>query len=204
MANVEQGQQMIPLITCEVSLDQYVCELVFGVDVFDLIWLLESRWIRSNNQSRATLWVLVDEKIGRLREHHQYDSKRWSFREIFDLCQKSELCFQRLNQSDPTNRERESRLISSKKRDFGFCWKVWNWSLFLTHPQLIGINAWLPKTHRTIWEHTVSQFSNRFYFFFFEVVVIDPWSRYFVELLRRLVANSQYRSTHFCVWPSLS
>ena len=36
MANVEQGQQMIPLITCEVSLDQYVCELVFGVDVFDL------------------------------------------------------------------------------------------------------------------------------------------------------------------------
>ena len=28
------------------------------------------------------------------------------------------------------------------------------------------------------------------------MVVIDAWSRYFVELLSRLVANSQYRSTH--------
>ena len=36
MANVEQTQKMIPFITCEVSLCQYVCELVFGVNVFDL------------------------------------------------------------------------------------------------------------------------------------------------------------------------
>ena len=36
MANVEQTQKMVPLITCEVSLGQYVCELVFGVNVFDL------------------------------------------------------------------------------------------------------------------------------------------------------------------------
>ena len=36
MANVEQAQQMIPLITCEMSLRQYVCELILGVDVFDL------------------------------------------------------------------------------------------------------------------------------------------------------------------------
>ena len=27
---------MIPFITCEISLSQYVCELVFGVNVFDL------------------------------------------------------------------------------------------------------------------------------------------------------------------------
>ena len=27
---------MVPLITCEISLCQYVCELVFGVNVFDL------------------------------------------------------------------------------------------------------------------------------------------------------------------------
>ena len=27
---------MIPFITCENSLGQYVCELVFGVDVFDV------------------------------------------------------------------------------------------------------------------------------------------------------------------------
>ena len=36
MADIEQGQQMIPLTTREISFDQNVCELVFGVDVFDL------------------------------------------------------------------------------------------------------------------------------------------------------------------------
>ena len=36
MANIKQGQQMIPFITCEIPLSQDVCELVFGVDVFDL------------------------------------------------------------------------------------------------------------------------------------------------------------------------
>ena len=50
MPDVEQTQKMIPFITCEVSLCQYVCELVLGVNVFDLIL--------SNNQSRATLGVL--------------------------------------------------------------------------------------------------------------------------------------------------
>ena len=36
MADVEQTQKMIPFITCEISLRQYVCELVLGVNVFDL------------------------------------------------------------------------------------------------------------------------------------------------------------------------
>ena len=36
MANVKQAQQMIPLITCEISFGQDVCELVYSVDVFDL------------------------------------------------------------------------------------------------------------------------------------------------------------------------
>ena len=36
MANVKQAQQMIPLITCEISFGQNVSKLVFGVDVFDL------------------------------------------------------------------------------------------------------------------------------------------------------------------------
>ena len=53
MANIEQAQQMIPLITCEVPFGENVCELVFGVFVFDLDF--GSRLIRSNNQSRATL-----------------------------------------------------------------------------------------------------------------------------------------------------
>ena len=36
MAKVEQTQKMVPLITCEISLCQHVCELVFGVILFDL------------------------------------------------------------------------------------------------------------------------------------------------------------------------
>ena len=39
MADIEQAQQMIPLITCEISFGQNVSELVCGVDVFDLdLW----------------------------------------------------------------------------------------------------------------------------------------------------------------------
>ena len=36
MADVDQTQKMIPLITRETSLGQHVCELVLGVNVFDL------------------------------------------------------------------------------------------------------------------------------------------------------------------------
>ena len=40
MANVKQTQKMIPFITCEIALGQYVCELVLGVNMFDLdLWL---------------------------------------------------------------------------------------------------------------------------------------------------------------------
>ena len=36
MADVEQTQKMVPFITCEISICQYVCELVLGINVFDL------------------------------------------------------------------------------------------------------------------------------------------------------------------------
>ena len=36
MADIEQGQQMIPFITCEIPHCKDVCKLVLGVDVFDL------------------------------------------------------------------------------------------------------------------------------------------------------------------------
>ena len=36
MANIEQSQQMIPFITCEISFGQNVCKLVLGVNIFDL------------------------------------------------------------------------------------------------------------------------------------------------------------------------
>ena len=36
MVDVEQTQNMVPFITCEISLCKCVSELVFGVNVFDL------------------------------------------------------------------------------------------------------------------------------------------------------------------------
>ena len=36
MADIEQAQQMIPLITCEISFGKDVSKLVFGVDVLGL------------------------------------------------------------------------------------------------------------------------------------------------------------------------
>ena len=57
MANVKQAQQMIPLITCEILFGKNVLRIGFLV-LMHLIWILESRLIRSNSQSRATLWVL--------------------------------------------------------------------------------------------------------------------------------------------------
>ena len=60
MADDKQMEKIVPLITCEITLCQFVCELVFGVNIFDLN-LGVSRVILSHNRSnrsRATLWVL--------------------------------------------------------------------------------------------------------------------------------------------------
>ena len=56
MADVEQMKKIIPFVTCEITFGQNVCELMFGINVSNSI--SESRLILSNNQSKATLWVL--------------------------------------------------------------------------------------------------------------------------------------------------
>ena len=59
MADIKQGQQMIPLITCDVPFRQDVCELVLGVDVFDLdFWVkIDSieQPIKSNSMSSGNM-----------------------------------------------------------------------------------------------------------------------------------------------------
>ena len=54
--DVQQSKDMVPLITRETLDGQDVSELVFGVTYW--IWIFGSKLILSNNQSRATLWVL--------------------------------------------------------------------------------------------------------------------------------------------------
>ena len=64
---LNKHKKMVPFITCEISLCQYVCELVLGVNVFDLDLGVRIDSIKqSNNQSRATLWVLESCLIVRL------------------------------------------------------------------------------------------------------------------------------------------
>ena len=55
MADVKQMKKIVPPITCEIALCQYVCSWCL-VSTY-LIWIPGSRSILSNNQSRATLWV---------------------------------------------------------------------------------------------------------------------------------------------------
>ena len=59
MANIKQGQQIIPFITCEIPLCQDVCELVFGVDVFDLNLRVKidsiEQLIKSNSMSSGNM-----------------------------------------------------------------------------------------------------------------------------------------------------
>ena len=53
MANVEQTQKMIPFTTCEISLCQYVSELVFGVDVLNLDFGLQIDSIKQPIKSNS-------------------------------------------------------------------------------------------------------------------------------------------------------
>ena len=38
---IDQMEKIIPLITCEFALCQYVCELVFGVNISDLYFRVQ-------------------------------------------------------------------------------------------------------------------------------------------------------------------
>ena len=52
MASVKQTLKMIPFITCEISLGQYVCELVSGVNVFDLDFWSPNWFDRTTNHEQ--------------------------------------------------------------------------------------------------------------------------------------------------------
>ena len=55
---------------------------------------------------------------------------------------------------------------------------------------------------RTIWEHTFWQVSHGFHFFFLEMMVVNGWSWYFVELLSRFVRQLTI-SFHTFPWHDL-
>ena len=59
MANVEQTQKMVPLITCEISLCQYVCELVFGVHMSFGLWGPDQFCQTTNQEKLCGFWIHV-------------------------------------------------------------------------------------------------------------------------------------------------
>ena len=70
MADIEQAQQMIPFVTCEIPLCQDVCKFVFGVDVFDLDFLGSSRFDRTTNQAQLCgSWTHVSLWASSLDDH---------------------------------------------------------------------------------------------------------------------------------------
>ena len=70
MANIEQAQQMIPLITREMSFGQNVSELVFGVNVFDLDLGVQKWFYRITNQEQLCgFWKHVSLSASSLDNH---------------------------------------------------------------------------------------------------------------------------------------
>ena len=76
-----------------------------------LIWIFGSNLIRSNNQSRATLWVLetglIFLEIAGLARDSYHGKQR-----VSPFYHGSDSCFQELRRPDPINQVREYRLIS--------------------------------------------------------------------------------------------
>ena len=99
VADIEQTQQVIPYVTREISFGKYVSKLVFGVDVLNLDFGVQvdsiEQPIKRNSvgpgdMSRCCPQThtakLLDAKTGRLMEHNQCFSTRWSSLEIFESC----------------------------------------------------------------------------------------------------------------------
>ena len=74
MANSKQIQQVIPLMTCEISLGQNVCELVFGVDVFDLDFGIQINSTKQPIKSNSVGSGLVSHRWTSSFDHHFDDS----------------------------------------------------------------------------------------------------------------------------------
>ena len=53
MADIKQGQQMIPFITCEIPLCQDVCELILGVDILNLDFGIQINSIEQPTKSNS-------------------------------------------------------------------------------------------------------------------------------------------------------
>ena len=53
MADVKQMKKIVPLIACEISFCQYLCKLVFGVDILDLILVVQINSVKQPIKSNS-------------------------------------------------------------------------------------------------------------------------------------------------------
>ena len=60
LADIEQMEKIVPLITCEISLCQNVCELVLGVNVTDLDFWVQVDSVKKNSHAQLCgFWIRV-------------------------------------------------------------------------------------------------------------------------------------------------
>ena len=53
MADVEQLKKIVPFVTCEIFYGQYICELVFGVNVSNLNFRIKIDPVKQAIQSNS-------------------------------------------------------------------------------------------------------------------------------------------------------
>ena len=53
MADAEQMKKIVPLITCEITCVQYICELMFGVNVSNLNFRIKINLVKQPIQNNS-------------------------------------------------------------------------------------------------------------------------------------------------------
>ena len=164
MDDIEQAPKMIPLVTCEISFGQYVCELVFGVDVLDLEFF-GSKLIRSNSHSSAPLWFLETCLIVGLLplliilitaslSSNTYNKASWCENCTFEGTQS--MWFNRLvfpwdlwplSLTTGLRARIKSNLNPASKEMISDSVELCETEVCFLHIQLIETNVWLPKMH---------------------------------------------------------
>ena len=168
MAKIEQRQQVIPLITCEIPFGSDVCELVFGVDVLDLDFGVQVDSIEQPIKSNSVVVGVLPLIIILMRKLNAWGNKVNSIQNIEHssilplpviiitanngfpppFYHGSESCIQKTKtiKSQKSRARIQSNLNPASKEMISDFIELCGTAKCFLHIQLIGTNVWLPKT----------------------------------------------------------
>ena len=204
IANVEQMEKVIPLITREIVLCQYVCDLFFGVNVFDL-----DLWI----EIHSVKYSIKRNSVGSWHLSNLWTSVFWLFSwSSLQYLQKCEV----KQQSEKTSRLRKHNrhwITEDPCAEFESWFGCWCVFLMICHAAgLPTLSLWISllgwRQNATLQYSNARdqgrdqlikildpirayfwQFSNESQLFFLELMVIKTWSCDFVLLLSCFVSQ---------------